>query len=345
MAEPLIHLAATFGLQQVLPPGTPTFWSERWKIWTTIDLAFVSAGLEDAVLECRADHGHGSDHRALVLKLDFALVRNSFTARPLYRETDWEKFHDTLMTTAATSPVPVEKLNSPQEVDDAVKTLTELLQGALEVSTPMSKPSPYAKRWWSKELSEKRREYHRAARKARRARASDECRAEAERLKHEYFSAIRSQKRKHWKTWLEEADERSVWLANKYASAPANPTASRVPPLKRPDGSTATSSQEKCEVLLDTFFPPPPAADLADTEGIQHPDPLPHWEVNLKETLTVIRELSPYKAPGLTRIPNIALQRAADFVAPILTALANACIRLSYHPSAWRIFTTVTLRK
>ncbi|KAJ7200858.1 hypothetical protein GGX14DRAFT_400461 [Mycena pura] len=49
----------------------------------------------------------------------------------------------------------------------------------------------------------------------------------------------------------EEAKERSVWLAHKYAAAPSNPTASRIPTLKKPDGELATTSAEKCLLLLD----------------------------------------------------------------------------------------------
>ncbi|KAJ7621718.1 hypothetical protein DFH06DRAFT_897732, partial [Mycena polygramma] len=52
MAEPLVELLAQNALRLALPPGTPTYWSARWKSWTTIDLAFVSGGLEDAVVCC-----------------------------------------------------------------------------------------------------------------------------------------------------------------------------------------------------------------------------------------------------------------------------------------------------
>nr|GAT43545.1 predicted protein [Mycena chlorophos] len=223
--------------------------------------------------------------------------------------------------------------------------LTEHFQDALKQSTPVSKPSPYTRRWWTRELSTLRRRYHKAASKARRARATEDHLLEMAERKREYFQAIRAQKRKHWKEWLEETTERSVWLAYKYAAAPANPTASRVPPLKRADGSVASSSQEKCSLLLDTFFPPPPPADLSDTHDVEHDDQLPHWKVTAHEILHAIRDLSPFKAPGNPGIPNIAIQKAAEKVAPILTAIANASFALAYHPTEWRVFTTITLRK
>ncbi|KAK6987876.1 Endonuclease/exonuclease/phosphatase, partial [Favolaschia claudopus] len=258
MAEPLVELLAANDLQLALPPGTPTYWSARWKSWTTIDLAFVSGSLEDAVVRCHTAHEHGSDHHALVLHLDLKLIRNSFSPRPLFRETDWEKFHEVLGSRMTARPVALEKLDSPQLIDDAVTTLTEHFQEALKQATPVSKPSPYARRWWTKALSELRKRFHKAERRARRRNASEECREEASRCKREYFNAIRCQKRRHWREWLEAANERSVWLAYKYAAAPSNPTASRIPPLKKPDGGQATTSAEKCSVLLDTFFPLPP---------------------------------------------------------------------------------------
>jgi hypothetical protein len=58
-----------------------------------------------------------------------------------------------------------------------------------------------------------------------------------------------------------------------------------------------------------------------------------------------IKSLPPFRAPGSSRAPNIALQRTSDFLVPVLTKVVNACMALGYHPKIWRIFITVTLRK
>jgi hypothetical protein len=62
--------------------------------------------------------------------------------------------------------------------------------------------------------------------------------------------------------------------------------------------------------------------------------------VEEKEVRTAIEKLPPYRAPGSSRIPNIALQRTSEFLVPVLTKVANACMNLGYHPKIWKIFIT-----
>lgn len=41
----------------------------------------------------------------------------------------------------------------------------------------------------------------------------------------------------------------------------------KFPPLRREDGSMATTFEQKIERLRKAFFPPPPLADLEDIRG------------------------------------------------------------------------------
>ncbi|KAI5829285.1 hypothetical protein K523DRAFT_205191, partial [Schizophyllum commune Tattone D] len=164
-AEPLLQLMATFHLDSHLPPGTPTHHSG-----STIDLCLVSEELSDALIQCRTGIDMGSDHLPLEVHLDATLVRSLPPPRPLYRQADWEAF---------------------------TKRMGELIQ-----VVPMSKPSPYSKRWWTKELTALRKVYKRAARKAGRRTATETDKADAAEAKRRYFSAIRRQKRAHWREWV-----------------------------------------------------------------------------------------------------------------------------------------------
>ncbi|KAK6972221.1 Endonuclease/exonuclease/phosphatase, partial [Favolaschia claudopus] len=255
LAAPLIHLMGTYHVQQVLPQGTPTHYSESAKTWSTIDLAFLSDDLSSNVTRCAASDMYGSDHKSIELVLDLDLTRNEFVPRPLYRSTDWEAYAKDLAVRLGGA---ARMLNSRESIDVAVSELTNHIQDALKKHTPMSKPSPYAKRWWSPELSDLRKEHKRASRKASARGASVAEREDARAKQRSYFSAIRRQKRRHWREWLEQADMHSVWMANKVVSAPTNVMASRTPPLKTPTGGVAETAEEKCEVLLETFFPTPP---------------------------------------------------------------------------------------
>ncbi|KAJ7670466.1 hypothetical protein B0H17DRAFT_848559, partial [Mycena rosella] len=67
--------------------------------------------------------------------------------------------------------------------------------------------------------------------------------------------------------------------------------------------------------------------------------------VEEEEVRKVLHKLPPLKAPGGSWVPNLALQRTSSLLVPILTKVANACLKLGYHPKLWKIFITITLRK
>ncbi|KAK6980810.1 hypothetical protein R3P38DRAFT_3334134 [Favolaschia claudopus] len=281
--------------------------------WSTIDLVFLSDDLSSAVTRCAATDMYGSDHKSIELILDLHLVCNDFVPRPMYRATDWEGYAEHLkgrLEEAAAAWT----LHTTESIDGAVTELTGHIQKTLERHTPMSKPSHYAKRWWSPELTELRPEHKHASRKASARNATDTDRADAVAKQRRYFAVIRRQKRRHWREWLEDADMHSVWLANKVVSAPAN-------------GGVAETAEEK---WLETFFPTPPPADTSD---IPNTKPMPLEDVNEAEVEKIIDDLSPFKAPGISSIPNVAIQKAKRVLAPIIVRLANACFRSGYHPN------------
>jgi hypothetical protein len=116
-----------------------------------------------------------------------------------------------------------------------------------------------------------------------------------------YHSALRTQTRRHWKEWLEDATECTVWQAHKYANQhSADTTASRVPDLETTDG-TARSNADKCDAFKKQFFPEPPPADLSDINDSEYPDPTPSPDVEEAEVRKVIDKLPPLKAPGGSR--------------------------------------------
>jgi ribonuclease HI len=372
LAEPLIQLMATFHLTSTLPPGTITYrkrarqsdpdWTvnpeaddpdldpsqpDEQRIESTIDLALVSESLEDAVLLSKTGSSFGSDHDSLELVLDLSLARREFQPKPLFRSADWEEFKEEVEPLLEALDLVDPASAAQSDVDKAVQQLSDILQDGVKKHVPLSKPSPFSKRWWSKDLTLMRQNVHRAETRAKRARAPPERYVEYIRLRNAYHSAIRTQKRQHWRDWIEEADEKSIWQANKYVStAPSAGGATRVPPLTV-NGSVgaAVTGAEKCSALLETFFPPPPAAQLEDILEFEYPEPLPSPPISIREVEEAIMSPGAFKAPGTTGVPNKAIQVVKTAIAPHLGAIANACMQLAYHPKQWRLFSTITLRK
>ncbi|KZV78434.1 hypothetical protein EXIGLDRAFT_564336, partial [Exidia glandulosa HHB12029] len=163
-AEALLALMAQYDLQLALPPATITHESG-----STLDLVLVTSDLADAVTSCGTSFGHGSDHEAVDLALDLVVARADPEPRPMWREVSWDDFIDTARR-----------------------------------CVPVAKPSPFSKRWWTRELSDMRHKLKRLLRRARKRRATETEKEEARIFCRAYHKEIRRTKRDHWRDWLEE---------------------------------------------------------------------------------------------------------------------------------------------
>ncbi|KAI1783628.1 reverse transcriptase (RNA-dependent DNA polymerase)-domain-containing protein [Ganoderma leucocontextum] len=195
-----------------------------------------------------------------------------------------------------------------------------------EHATPTSKPGPYSKRWWTPELTALKHDArplsNRAAKRTATQTAIDAARA----ANKENHKAIRQQKRHHWRTTEDTL-------------------ASRLPALNLPDGSVARSCEEKRDALMAQFFPAPPPASLDDIADAEYEPQLPFEPFSEEEIAAALDGRSPYKAPGRSGIPNAALKECSLIIQHAFTNIVNRCLELRYHPSAWKFFTTTTLRK
>jgi len=88
-----------------------------------------------------------------------------------------------------------------------------------------------------------------------------------------------------------------------------------------------------------------PDAALDDTIGYDYDEPLPFEPILTSDVAEVVASLGPYREPGPSGIPNIAIQKACPFLLGPLTTICNASLNLSHFPHQWKSFTTITLRK
>ncbi|KAG9801027.1 hypothetical protein KCU95_g29, partial [Aureobasidium melanogenum] len=85
--------------------------------------------------------------------------------------------------------------------------IQEVTQTAIDYHCPKAKPSKYAKRWWSNDLTSMRKEYTKArnlARSRRRqGRRDDNLEIAAKIARHDFHHAIKKRKKEHWTEFLE----------------------------------------------------------------------------------------------------------------------------------------------
>ncbi|KAI9062355.1 hypothetical protein FKP32DRAFT_1527079, partial [Trametes sanguinea] len=153
-----------------LPPGIPTLEHMRTKNHTRPDNVFCTKGLRDHLRSClvrpelRPPH---TDHFPILS--EFALPMAAAPPRPRrdFRQVDWGSFNKALSRRLAARAFP-STFESTGAFDDALQALMEDLQATIEEEVPLTKETPYTKRWWSKELTGLRKEKERLARVAHR---------------------------------------------------------------------------------------------------------------------------------------------------------------------------------
>lgn len=342
-ADPLIDIVLRHGLALCFEPGTPTFLSAVHRTWSTLDLFFVSGdSLLPLLNYCRTFAGDASDHLGLEAEFNIRPDLHVRKDRPQYRETDWVDFAKRVPQHFLNHPLPM-ALDSPEALDDLVRQLESGLTKTLSEVVPVSKNSQFRNRWWTAELTALRREYRRVQRRIHR---SDRSHASWEAMKearNRYTGEITRQKRRHWKQYLEQLTQAQLWTAARYTDdAPRAVT--RIPALKGPDGLVADTTG-KSKILFDTFFPAPRDNYDPPEPPPTLPSTIPLEPFNLRDIDQAITRLAPYKAPGPSGIPNVAIKSAQSFLSPILLRILEASLALGHFPAPWRIYSTVTLRK
>jgi hypothetical protein len=106
-------------------------------------------------LECQLYRTeHGSDHIAITTTFALQVAPTSSERRRVFKNADWKRIRTTVDSLG----------DPPQEIaDNEVETyetyLTEAVEKAIDKHVPVAKPSPYARRWWTQDLTHLRKEY------------------------------------------------------------------------------------------------------------------------------------------------------------------------------------------
>ncbi|KAL3704532.1 hypothetical protein TMatcc_008203 [Talaromyces marneffei ATCC 18224] len=199
--------------------------------------------------------------------------------------------------------------------------------------TPKAKPSPYAKRWWTTDLTQLRCIYtywRNQARSRRRAgRMVPGLEKQAREAAKEYYDTIRKQKKAHWEHFL--ADDTNIWQATKYLKPSGSSFSDKIPPLVKADGSTTKDKAEQTEELLATFFPPLPTR--IEDEGTQpQREPIHMPDLTMEEIERKVFEAQPWKAPREDGLPAMVWRQLWPVVKERKPAKDNYSLAKSWRP-------------
>src|SRR5437016_4399980 len=136
-----------------------------------------------------------------------------------------------------------------------------------------------------------------------------------------------------------------LWQLAKWATNREGRSRPLTPPIATPDGSFESDTHRKADLFRDTFFPPPPEADLTDTENYNYPHPLCLPPISPREIEKAILRAPAKKAPGPDGILNGVLHLAVKPLVPALHRLFNDCLCLGYCLKHFRQQSMVAIRK
>jgi ribonuclease HI len=334
----IINLMDEYSLCSLLPRGTKTWQSGDAE--STIDLVLASAELADQVLRCTIHPcDHGSDHRAIETAFDIAIEDRPSETRFLFKNAPWSEIRARVAATLRNNPWGG---NVQEQTDRLMAAVTEAVYNL----TPKAKPSPYAKRWWTKNLTRLRQSYTFGRNQARARRRMGQTVLELEQraktAAKEYHDAIRRQKSTHWNEFL--ADDANIWQATKYLQTGCGTVGDKVPPLTRQDGSVTEGKAEQAQELLAAFFPPLPATITDEGQRPQRaPVHLP--DLTMEEVEQKVLSAKPWKAPGEDGLPAMVWRQLWPVVKDRVFHLFQTSLREGDIPSQWRNAKIIPLKK
>ena len=342
-SEILIEIAETHGMEQLLAPGTVTY-SDKGSS-STIDLVYATSLLAESRISCRTMPDlHSSDHYPIETTFNLRTIEQPTAEKRRFRKTNTALLRDHMKQEL--DRMPRNHLRNEEEVDEFVTYITTAIQRSIEVSTPTIHICKYSMPGFDEECKEAVMEANRLHRRHQSTRSQEDW--------EDYVIArnwkktlITKMKRRAYRESREKACESPIamWKASKSARRSGPPPQACIPSIRKEDGSLEDNSMNKLKILKKSFFPPQPTVQLEDTINYQYPTPHYTGQITDDEIYNAIMRPGPYKAPGISGIPNVILQRLVHQLTPALSRLFNKCYNIGYCPQAFRNSITIVLKK
>jgi hypothetical protein len=328
LLNPLLDLIVNMRLEMALPRDIPTLEARNTGNWTRPDNVWRCSDTPSPFISCDIDPSlrpAHTDHLPIISVIDLSLIPSIRTERFNYKTVDWDTYRTKLeINIEKTVTAPANPIHSPEELEQATNQLFEAIDMTTREVVPLIKLTPHTKRWWTNELSSLRINRNRASAEHYKWRGLPDhpCHAQYKTLNKAFAREIERAKADHWRDWIDHASGEDIWSIHKYMKA--NPTdygSQRIPNLKNPDGSTATTNDAKATRLADTFFPP--ETPLMEHEHIfeeKNPPRVQHSTFPAfppERIADTLAKINPHKAPGPSGISNAILKNAQHHSRPI----------------------------
>jgi hypothetical protein len=339
-----------------LPPGIPTLKALASGNETRVDQVFCDEDAKGLIDLCDTRpewRPVKTNHYPVICRIWIGVEGNKFKLRHNFRDVNWPEFARELILKLSELPIP-EKITERQEVAIRLQAVDDVIHQTIAEHVPLTKPCPYSKHWWNKDLSTHRKEVKKLARDAWRVRGI-EGHPDHERYRkarNTFTESIRTTKAAHWAKWLAELNDRTVWTANKMVMGPANDGgASCVPTLQIKDPITKITLREnkdntaKAQTFYSQFFPQRPEEDMTPPNAEYPPAKWTYKPVTDEQIDRAIRKMKPYKGTRPETIPNCVFIKMRKLLILHLGPIYRATDTLKEYPEDWKLTHTPVIRK
>jgi len=356
LLNPLLDLVVNMRLEMALPRNIPTLEARNTGNWTRPDNVWRNTDSPSSFISCNVDPSLRpayTDHLPIISVIDLTYLPCKREERFNYKNVDWKTYNESLEHNLTEL---VTLLANPILSTRTVELATDLLFDAINKTTrevvPKIKITPHTKRWWTHELTTLRKTRNRANTEHYRWRGLPDhpSHQNYRTTSREFARAVEKAKADHWQDWINHASGEDIWAIHRYMKA--NPTdygRQRVPPLKKADGTFASTNDQKAEQLANTFFPPERPLGPHEHQFIELDPPtttaskFPSFTP--ERIVDALTKVNPHKAPGPSGISNAILKQCAQLLAPHLAKIYSAICALKHYPSRFRSIHQIVLPK
>ena len=344
-ADLFVEMMVLKGYSLMNIKGIETFF--RSSSYTSVlDLLWVSPTASPDISSFRVAHDlHcGSDHYALAWKWSFPDPSSSSPSASFNfhddKSEDWmERFSDLIGERWTFNDV----LETPDIFLKAATVFTECMSQASLDTSARKPPSPKTARWFNQEVRESLR-VMRADRRRARFHASRHNLLRYQTSNAQFRYKVKRAKRSYALAFASRVTHKNLWRLNSWYRGVRRTYS---PSLVRPDGSPTSDTSEKCQLLLDAWFPPP--APIPGSFRCDFSSPLPSTRpfpsVTHLEISDALRGTSSTSAPGHSGL-NYKVLKWAFIVAPDeLASIVRASIHLGVHHPLWKKAVIVSIPK
>src|SRR6266852_1064031 len=317
LSTPIFDLASDQGYVLLNTPGIHTYFPHARRFRSsTLDLAFTNLAFAQYHTSWNNNSPPtGSDHTSPCTKIHL-----SFNIPP-YKIPDWYKI-DWNQATQDLKELTIPEYQLHTNLDSWFDHTYSLITNTLSSQTTTRRPSIWSKRWWSPDLTEKRRIFLHLQRlhKKHNTNTSQE---EMKTARKTYFKSIQSAKRKSWELFLANAKPNDIWTAKKLAFG-------KEPP-KTPSFPNAHTPSELRDELIKGFFPPKHLPLPLPPAQAPHQEFEPIESDSITFALKIISNIS---APGPDQIQFGIWKKVHKSNPTLLPSLFNPLLEFGYHPKS-----------